>query len=110
MGLSDEDVRRVGRLARLGLTDEEVGALRSELSDILDYAARVGEVAAGEVPRTGHALRLSNVLRDDVPRGSLDAETALSSAPAAEEGRFRVPRIVDEGGAAALPGTPDSET
>lgn len=99
MALSDEDVRHVGRLARIGLTDAEVAELRGELSDILDYAARVGEVATEEVPRTGHALRLSNVLRQDTPQPSLDAERALAGAPEAEDGRFRVPRIVEEGGA-----------
>lgn len=104
MGLSDEEVRHVGRLARLALTDEEVAELRGELSEILDYAARVGGVATADVPRTGHALRLSNVVREDTPQPSLDAEEALTSAPAVEDGRFRVPRVVDEGsggGAAA---------
>lgn len=105
MALSDDDVRHVGRLARLGLTDEEVAELRGELSEILDYAARVGEVATEEVPRTGHALRLSNVLREDVPQPSLDAEQALAGAPEAEDGRFRVPRIVEEAGVAG----PDEE-
>lgn len=99
MALSDEDVRHVGRLARIGLTDAEVAELRGELSDILDYAARVGEVATEEVSRTGHALRLSNVLRDDVPQPSLAPDRALAGAPEAEDGRFRVPRIVDAGGA-----------
>ena len=94
--LTDDDVRHVARLARVALTDEEVDSLRGELTDILGYAEQVGQAATREVPPTGHALRLSNVLRDDVPRPSLAPDEALSTAPEAEEGRFRVPRIVEE--------------
>lgn len=93
MALSDDDVRHVARLARLGLTDEEVGRLRGELSAILAYAEKVGEVATEDVPPTGHAFDLVNVLRDDVPAESLEAGDALSTAPAAEQGRFRVPPV-----------------
>jgi aspartyl-tRNA(Asn)/glutamyl-tRNA(Gln) amidotransferase subunit C len=94
--LSDDDVRHVARLARLGLTDEEVASLRSELSEILEYAERVGEAATKDVRPTGHALDLSNRYRDDEPRPSLDPADALSNAPEAEEQRFRVPRIMEE--------------
>lgn len=94
--LTDDDVRHVARLARLALTDEEIASLRGELTRILGYAEQVGEVATEQVAPTGHPLRLTNVLRDDVPRASLSPEDALSTAPEAEDGRFRVPRIVEE--------------
>lgn len=94
--LTDDDVRHVARLARLALTDEEVADLRGELTDILAYAEQVGEVATQQVIPTGHPLRMTNVLRDDVPRPSLPPEDALSPAPEAEDGRFRVPRIVED--------------
>ncbi|MGH8929574.1 MAG: Asp-tRNA(Asn)/Glu-tRNA(Gln) amidotransferase subunit GatC [Egibacteraceae bacterium] len=94
MSLSTEQVRHVARLARLALEDEEVEALRSQLSDILAYAEKVGEVAASDVPPTGHAYPLRNVWRSDEPRPSLPAELAISTAPEAQDGRFQVPRIV----------------
>lgn len=94
--LTDEDVRHVARLARVDLTDAEVASLRGELTEILGYAEQVGEVATAEVAPTGHPLRLTNVLRDDEPRPSLPPEEALAPAPQAEEGRFRVPRIVED--------------
>ncbi|MGH8884857.1 MAG: Asp-tRNA(Asn)/Glu-tRNA(Gln) amidotransferase subunit GatC [Egibacteraceae bacterium] len=96
MSLSTEEVRHVARLARLALTDEEVESLRSQLSDILAYAEKVGEVAASDVPPTGHAYPLRNVLRADEPRPSLTADEALSTAPEPQDGRFQVPRIVGE--------------
>lgn len=94
--LTDADVRHVAKLARVGLTDDEVGALRGELTDILDYAEQIGEVTTGETPPTGHALRLTNALREDEPRPSLPPDAVLANAPEAEQGRFRVPRIVEE--------------
>ena len=96
MSLSTDDVRHVARLARLALTDDEVEALRSQLSAILAYAEQVGEVATTDVPPTGHAYGLAHVLREDDPRPSLTPERALSTAPQYEDGRFRVPRIVSE--------------
>lgn len=96
MALSDDEVRHVATLARLALTDEEVTALAPELSAILAYAEQVQEVADADVPPTGHAYPLTNVLAEDVPRPSLPPEVAISTAPQAEDGRFRVPRIVGE--------------
>jgi len=96
MALTDDDVRHVARLARLGLTEDEVGALRGELSAILAYAERVQTVATADVPPTSHPYPLVNVLRADEPRPSLTPAEAISTAPQAEDGRFRVPRIVEE--------------
>jgi aspartyl-tRNA(Asn)/glutamyl-tRNA(Gln) amidotransferase subunit C len=96
VALSTDDVRHVARLARIALTDDEIEALREDLSEILSYAEKVGEVATADVPPTGHAYPLSNVLREDEPRDSLPPQVAVSTAPEAEDGRFRVPRIVEE--------------
>lgn len=96
MSLSSDDVHHVARLARLALGDDEVEGLRSQLSDILAYAEKVGEVATTDVPPTGHAYGLTDVLREDSPRPSLPQQQAISTAPRAEDGRFRVPRIVSE--------------
>lgn len=97
MSLTTDDVRHVARLARLALTDEEVTALGGQLSNILAYAEKVSEVATEDVPPTSHPYPLRNVWRDDEPRPSLPADEAVATAPNAEDGRFRVPRIVDEG-------------
>ena len=96
MSLSTDDVRHVARLARLALTDDEVEALRGQLSDILAYAEKVGEVATEAVAPTSHPYPLRNVWRDDEVRPSLTPDEVLASAPAAEDGRFRVPKIVGE--------------
>lgn len=97
MSLSDEQVRHVARLARVALSDDQVAGLADQLSDILGYAEKVGEVATGDVPPTSHPYPLANVYRPDVTAGSLDRADVLANAPEAEQERFRVPRIVEEG-------------
>ena len=63
---------------------------------ILTSVATVSEIAADDIPATSHAVPLTNVFRTDVVLPMLTAEQALSGAPAAEDGRFRVPRMLDE--------------
>ncbi len=96
MSLSPDEVRHVASLARLALTDDEVAALAPQLSEILRYAQTVGEVAAGDVPATVHPFALANVTRPDERRPSLTRDELLAGAPAVEDDRFAVPRIVAE--------------
>ena len=67
----DIDIDHVARLARLDLTDDEKERLRTQLGAILEHAAKVGEVAAADVPPTAWAIPRSNVLREDQPQPSL---------------------------------------
>ena len=94
--ISREEVAHLARLARLAVTDDELDMFASQLDVILGAVARVGEVAADDIPPTSHAVPLTNVLRPDEIRPSIDREMVLLAAPAAEDGRFRVPRILTE--------------
>lgn len=96
MTLSVSDVERLGRLARIQLTPEELAQLAPQLDVILDAVARVGELDTSQVPATSHPIPMTNVFRDDEVTESLPVEDALAMAPAAEEDRFRVPRILGE--------------
>jgi aspartyl-tRNA(Asn)/glutamyl-tRNA(Gln) amidotransferase subunit C len=89
------DVEHLARLARIAMTDDELDAMAGQLDVILESVGRVQQVAAADIPPTSHPLPLTNVLRPDVPVPGLTAEQALAAAPAAEDGRFRVPRILD---------------
>lgn len=93
----DIDIEHVARLARLELTDEETGRLKVELGVILEHAARVGEVAADDVPPTAYAIARANVVREDVPEPCLPVEEALRNAPDREGDRIKVPRITELG-------------
>ena len=90
------DVVHVARLARLALTEDELASLTRELGVILDHAARVSALDTAGVAPTAHPLPLANVFRPDDPMPGLDRDEVLSQAPEAENGRFRVPRILGE--------------
>jgi aspartyl-tRNA(Asn)/glutamyl-tRNA(Gln) amidotransferase subunit C len=94
--ISRDEVAHLARLARLAVTEEELDLFASQLEVILTSVARVGEVAATDIKPTSHAVGLTDVFRPDVPRPGLTQQKALSGAYATEDGRFRVPRILDE--------------
>jgi aspartyl-tRNA(Asn)/glutamyl-tRNA(Gln) amidotransferase subunit C len=95
--ITRSEVAHLARLARLALEDDELDRLASQLDVILGAVAKIGEVsdAAGVRPMT-HAVPLENVMRPDVVVASLPRDEVLAAAPAAKDGRFRVPRILDE--------------
>ncbi len=96
MALSPSDVARLASLARIELTDEELTRLAPQLDVILDAVASVSEVASADVKPMSHPLPLTNVFREDAVTPSLPAAAVLAAAPAVEDGRFRVPRILEE--------------
>ena len=94
--ISRDEVAHLARLARLAVTDDELETFAGQLDVILQSVARVGEVTAADIPPTSHSVPLTNILRDDEVRPSLLPEQALAGAPDTDQGRFRVPRILDE--------------
>jgi aspartyl-tRNA(Asn)/glutamyl-tRNA(Gln) amidotransferase subunit C len=95
-GLTRADVEHVAQLARLALTDDELERFTEQLGVILEHAAQVAALDTAGVEPTAHPLPLVNVLRADDVRPSLDPSEVLAMAPASEDGRFRVPRILEE--------------
>ncbi|MEW1841756.1 Asp-tRNA(Asn)/Glu-tRNA(Gln) amidotransferase subunit GatC [Nonomuraea angiospora] len=94
--ITRDEVAHLARLSRLALTDDELDHYATQLDAIIEAVAKVAEVAAGDVPPSSHALPLTNVFRADEVRQCLTPEQALSGAPAVEDDRFRVPRILGE--------------
>ena len=94
--ITEDDVRHVARLARLDVTDDEVQLFAEQLEAVLEHAQDVEALDTKDVPPTAHPLPVKNVLRDDVVRPSVDRDEVLAMAPAAEENRFKVPRILGE--------------
>lgn len=90
--LSRDQVLHVARLARLELSEEEVERFAGELSKVLDHVGTIAELGdLADVPPTSHVVEVENVLRADEPRPCLPVEVALSGAPDAAAGGFRVP-------------------
>jgi len=94
--ISRDEVAHLARLSRLAVTEQELDRFAGQLDVILQSVARVGEVAADDIPPTSHSVPLTNVYRDDVVQPCLTRAEALSGAPDQADGRFRVPRILDE--------------
>lgn len=94
--ISREEVAHLARLSRLAVTEQELDQFAGQLDVILQSVARVGEVAAEDIPPTSHSVPLTNIYRDDVVTPCLTQAEVLSGAPDQAEGRFRVPRILDE--------------
>jgi aspartyl-tRNA(Asn)/glutamyl-tRNA(Gln) amidotransferase subunit C len=94
--ITPDDVAHVARLASIELTDEELARYTEQLAAVLDHAADVEALEIDDVPPTAHPLPLVNVLRLDEPRPGLARDEVLAQAPAIEDARFRVPRILGE--------------
>lgn len=94
--ITRDEVAHLARLARIELTDDELDHLAPQLDVILSSVAQVNEVAAADIPPTSHPLPLTNVFRADEERPGLTSQEALAAAPAQEDERFRVPRILGE--------------
>ena len=95
MPLTPDEVKRIARLARVGLSDDEVAHFQVQLSEILDYFQRLREVNTEKLPPTAQTLAMHNVMRDDEPRPSFDKEDVLANAPQREDDLFRVRAILE---------------
>jgi aspartyl-tRNA(Asn)/glutamyl-tRNA(Gln) amidotransferase subunit C len=95
MSLSSEEVRHVATLARLALGPDEERKYGSQLSAILEHISQLGELDTSSVPSTSHALKLSNVSREDAAIQPFDPAVWSSNAPSADHGHFRVPKVLD---------------
>jgi aspartyl-tRNA(Asn)/glutamyl-tRNA(Gln) amidotransferase subunit C len=95
--ISREDVEHVAALARLGLTDDEVDLMQTQLNRILEAVNQLQAVDTSSVGPTAMVIQLENVMRDDVARPPMDREATLANAPLREGPMLRVPVVLEEG-------------
>ena len=93
MKLSIEEVEHIAALARLALTDAEKRQYSEQLSDILDYAARLDELNTDQIPPTASVLDMDLRLRDDESRPGLPTEDVLKNATDTQDSQFKVPPV-----------------
>jgi aspartyl-tRNA(Asn)/glutamyl-tRNA(Gln) amidotransferase subunit C len=99
MRLTREEVEHIALLARLKLSEEEQERYREQLSSILDHVAQLQELDTAEVAPLNSVLAEAMPLREDQPGESLTPNELLKNAPGKTQDQFRVPPILDEGGA-----------
>lgn len=94
--ISRDEVAHVASLARLSVTDDELATFTDQLCVVLETAAQLNALDLDDVEPMAQPYPLANVLRVDEIVPSLDRDEVLSQAPAAEDGRFRVPPALGE--------------
>jgi aspartyl-tRNA(Asn)/glutamyl-tRNA(Gln) amidotransferase subunit C len=95
MSLSRDQVQKVSLLARLQLSEAELETMTAQLGQIVGYVEQLSELSTDDVEPMAHAVELSNVFRDDEPRGSFDRREMLSQAPRADGEFYLVPPVLD---------------
>lgn len=98
--ITEDDVRKVAKLSRLRLNDDEIVRYTQQLGAILDYVAKLNELDLEDVEPMAHAHDMTNALREDEPQDGLTVDQALTNAPQqAFNQYFRVPKVIGDGGA-----------
>ena len=94
MAITQDEVRRIAKLAHLDFTEEEYQRFTKQLRAILDYVAHLDFLETDNIEPTAHLRSGSNVLRKDMVTGSISQEEALANAPESDRGLFKVPRVI----------------
>ncbi len=95
MSVSDADVKKIAKLARLRLSDAEVALYGGQLTKILDSMAELAKADTEGVPPTTSVLGAVNVMRDDVPSPFADTEALLANAPGRDGPYFKVKKVIE---------------
>ena len=94
--IDQEQVRKVAKLSRLDLTEQEVQEFTGQLGAILEYVEKMNELDTGNVEPLAHCLPIHNVFRQDCVKDSLGTEKALANAPERDGAFFKVPKILED--------------
>lgn len=98
--LTHDQVRHVAKLSRLRLSDEQIDHFAQQLSAVLDYVAKIGELDVSAVEPMAHPMAVANVFRDDEPAAGMNVDEALANAPQRDGPFFQVPKVLGEGSGA----------
>ena len=93
--IDQSQVRKVAKLARLDLTDDEVARFSTNLNDIVSYIEKLNELDVENVEPLAHCLPVHNVFRQDIIKESLGSEKTIANAPQKYENYFKVPKVLD---------------
>ena len=96
MKVTEKDIKTVASLSRLRIDENESAAVIEQLDKFLTYVENLQSIDTENIEPTTYALPMQNVFRADVVKPSLDRELAISNAPLAEDGYFKVPRVLEE--------------
>lgn len=95
MSVDHQTVRRVARLSRIAVTDDEVAAMGTELNAILGFVEQLGEVDVSGVEAMTSVIPIEMRKRQDVVTDGSKAEDIVANAPARDDHFFVVPKVVE---------------
>ena len=95
MSLSNADVRKVARLARLAMGETEIESARAQLSGIFNLIAEMQAVDTTGIEPMSHAQDVSQRLREDKVTETNQREAFQAIAPKTEAGLYLVPRVIE---------------
>ena len=95
MSVSETDVKKIAKLARLRLSPEEAARYGEQLTKILDSMAELAKVDTASVPPTTSVLGVVNVMREDEPRPFEDREALLGNAPDRDGPYYKVRKVIE---------------
>lgn len=98
--IDQKQVRKVAKLSRLDLSEDEVQEFTGQLGAIIEYVEKMNELDTDNVEPLAHCLPVSNVFREDSVRESIGTDKALANAPDRDDSFFKVPKILDDGSGA----------
>ena len=93
--VTPEVVQQVAMLARLRLEGKVLAQIAAQLDEILQYVQQLQAVDTEGIEPTTHVLALTNVLRKDEPRPSLNQDAVVALAPAAQTPFVKVPKVIE---------------
>ena len=94
MKITTEEAKKIALLSRLEFSPEDLEKMRDSMNSILTYMEELNQYDTADVAPMVHAVEQYNVMREDVPHTSFTNEEALMNAPDAEDGYFKVPKII----------------
>lgn len=95
MTITKDTVKYVANLARIGLTDEEIGHFTGQLDRILEYVHKLKNLDVSGLEPTSHVLEMKNVYREDSVKASLPVSDVMKNAPLKEGDLFKVQKIIE---------------
>jgi aspartyl-tRNA(Asn)/glutamyl-tRNA(Gln) amidotransferase subunit C len=96
--LTEDEVRRVATLCRIGLSEQEIEHLRDDMAGLIAEVSVLQNIDTSGVEPTGHAVEeVHSVMRDDISSPALTVADVLLNAPRREGDYFRVPAVMDNG-------------
>jgi aspartyl-tRNA(Asn)/glutamyl-tRNA(Gln) amidotransferase subunit C len=87
-------VRRIGTLSRLELSDDDIATLQPQMAEVLDFFDKLQQLDTDAVEPMAHAVELTNVLAEDIPRESLPVDAALANAPDRDRNYYKVNKVL----------------